>query len=230
MSGGATGDRRGTAAGSKGVGSGTATDSLGDHDGSQLRERGSSAAAAVVDRRLTRSRARELGLGMQNAAWPELGGRKGKKRGLAAEEGPKELESLPEQKNLEEQEQEGMQMSVPARVGPRKSCGNCRDRGSMISKRDAQLLDGVPWLVHVSSTDLDEKEILRCSGTVIHWDKEKAWILTSYHVVFRINEARLYSPTPKLAIHVEKAVHLPNKGKYDGKMLFFSERYQLALI
>lgn len=115
----------------------TKSDSLGDHDGSQLRERGSSAAAAVVDRRLTRSRARELGLGMENAAWPELGGRKGKKRGLAAEEGPKELESLPEQKNLEEQEQEGMQMSVPARgVGPRKSCGNCRDRGSMISKRD----------------------------------------------------------------------------------------------
>lgn len=35
---------------------------------------------------------------------------------------------------------------------------------------------------------------------------------------------------PKLAIHVEKAVHLPNKGKYEGKMLFFSERYQFALI
>lgn len=29
---------------------------------------------------------------------------------------------------------------------------------------------------------------------------------------------------------MKKAVHLPNKGKYDGKMLFFSERYQFALI
>lgn len=29
---------------------------------------------------------------------------------------------------------------------------------------------------------------------------------------------------------MEKAVHLPNKGKHDGKMSFFSERYQLALI
>lgn len=144
MSGGATGDRRGTAAGSKGVGSGTVTgnsgsNSLGDHDGSQLRELGSSAAAAADDRKLTRSRARELGLEMQNAAWPEIGGRKVKKRGLAAEEGPKELESLPEEKNLEEkkeqQQQEGTQTSVRAR-GVRISRGHCRDRGSMISKRD----------------------------------------------------------------------------------------------
>ncbi|CAN6326814.1 unnamed protein product [Urochloa humidicola] len=232
MSGGAIGDRRGTAAGSKGVGSGTATDSLGDHDGSQLTGRGSSAAAAAVDRRLTRSKARELGLGMQNAAWPELGGRKGKKRKLAAEEDPKELESLPEKKNSEEQEQrpERTQMPIPARGKGIRILRYNRDRGSVITKRDAQLLGGAPWLVHVSSTDLDGKEILRCSGTIIHWEKEKAWILTSYRVVFCKNEARLYSPMPKLAIHVEKAVHLPNKGKYDGKMLFFSERYRFALI
>jgi len=29
---------------------------------------------------------------------------------------------------------------------------------------------------------------------------------------------------------VEKAVHLPNMGKYEGNLLFLSERYQFALI
>ncbi|CAN6340763.1 unnamed protein product [Urochloa humidicola] len=197
---------------------------------------GATGDRAAAGRRITRSRAGELGLEMQNAPWPEPGGRKGKKRELEAEERPKELESPPEKKESEEQEQqqqEGTKMSVPARgkgIRISRGYGYNRDRGSVITKRDAQLLGGAPWLVHVLSTDLDGKEILRCSGTVIYWDKEKAWILTSYEVIFCIDEARLYSPMPKLAIHVEKAVHLPNKGKYDGKMLFFSERYQFALI
>lgn len=42
--------------------------------------------------------------------------------------------------------------------------------------------------------------------------------------------ASIHFSSLQLEIHVEKAVHLPGKGKYEGEMLYFSERYQLALL
>ena len=57
-----------------------------------------------------------------------------KKRRLAEEEGPKDLESLPEKKDLEEQEQqqEGTRISAPAGGAGRRIPRTCR---SMIGKR-----------------------------------------------------------------------------------------------
>lgn len=74
-----------------------------DCNGSQSRDRGSPATAASGGR-LTRSRARELGLKLAIAASPDLGGRRGKKRQRQTEEGSKQLEPLPMKGNLEKQE------------------------------------------------------------------------------------------------------------------------------
>ncbi|KAL6608277.1 hypothetical protein ACP70R_041340 [Stipagrostis hirtigluma subsp. patula] len=87
-----------------------------------------------------------------------------------------------------------------------------------------------PWLVHVSSTPHDGGEVLRHSGIVIRWDKDKAWILTSYRAIFCTLDEKLYDPMPKLAVHVPKAVHLPNNGIFEGEMLLSNEVYQFAVL
>uniref|UniRef100_A0A0A9E0U2 PDZ domain-containing protein n=1 Tax=Arundo donax TaxID=35708 RepID=A0A0A9E0U2_ARUDO len=206
--------------------------------------------------RLTRSRARELGLKLEIAASPELGGRKGQKRRHPTEKGPNELEPLTNKRNLEKQNEELKQKQKSAAAGavgdgsvastitdPQlESSSNpasnlptlrrklkCRSNAQALSV-EKKLLAGAPGLVHVSSTSPDGKEILRCSGIVIHWEKEKAWILTSYLVVFCTRNDRLCDPMPKLAVHVPNAVHLPNSGIFEGDMLFFNEHYQLAVL
>lgn len=85
---------------------------------------------------------------------------------------------------------------------------------------------GVPWLVHVSSTAPDGKEIPRCSGIIIKQEKQEAWILTSHRVGFCAQETRIYNPMPKLAVHMDN----PNEGIYEGKLLFLCESYQFALL
>ncbi|TVU17324.1 hypothetical protein EJB05_33349 [Eragrostis curvula] len=218
----------------------SASDSPGDQDSSRSRGRGRAAAAAATDGRVTRSRAKELGLELRLAPWPEFVGRnrKGKKRRV-----DQELEQQHKEFRMEESVGsvgDGSLVSTIDDTQPdsRNSVTNKRHH-VRVSNRNKQtrrenpnapcvklLSAGVPWLVHVSSTALDGKEILRCSGIIIRQEKQEAWILTSHRVGFCAQEKIIYNPMPKLAVHMNK----PNEGFYEGKLLYLSERYLFALL
>ncbi|TVU17264.1 hypothetical protein EJB05_33283, partial [Eragrostis curvula] len=44
------------------------------------------------------------------------------------------------------------------------------------------------------------KEILRCSGMIIRWEKENAWILTSDRIAYCTKYETVYNTVPKLAV------------------------------
>ncbi|KAL6897915.1 hypothetical protein ACP4OV_006874 [Aristida adscensionis] len=77
---------------------------------------------------------------------------------------------------------------------------------------------------------LARNNVVQLTGIIIRCDKEKAWILTSYHAVYDTFEEELYDPRPKLVVHVPEAVHLPNNGIFEADLLFFSELYALAVL
>ncbi|KAL6608283.1 hypothetical protein ACP70R_041346 [Stipagrostis hirtigluma subsp. patula] len=157
------------------------------------------------------------------------GGSPWRRRGSPAED--QELEPLPKKRNLGKQEQEsaaagdGSQpesMTYPASQPskPTRELVGCRPSAQAPK----------PWLVHVSSTPLDGTKALRFSGTVIQWDNNRAWILTSYRAVFCTIDERLYDPKPKLAVHVPKAAHLPNNGIFDADIFVVNRVYQFTVL